>query len=265
MSLPFDPIVRLESRSPYRRDERKRRLARGWIWLMLAIAGVVAVAAAWIGRGERPRQFETARAERESATLSDGSSVELNAQTAFVVNFSGRERRVQFEHGEAMFTVTKDTSRPFVVETPAATLRVTGTAFNVRAPGAQRNEVTVFEGAVDVRAAQGGSEARLTPGQQGVVAQRGVEVRVLGESAAQDTVAWRQGQVVFNDTPLREALEHFAAYHVQKIVVDDAIADARLGGRYALNDVNGFLGAVERVLGGRIVREAGGVIRVTAR
>jgi len=42
-----------------------------------------------------------------------------------------------------------------------------------------------------------------------------VIVHPLPEGAAQDVVAWRRGQTVFDDTPLGEAVERFAAYHAR--------------------------------------------------
>jgi transmembrane sensor len=250
------------------RRRRRWRLAG----TMTALAAAIAIA--FMVVSGRPQEIATQRAERHTAALDDGSSVELNAQTTLVVDFNRRERRVRLSRGEALFTVAKDTTRPFLVETPTGTVRVTGTVFNVRAargtfgkPGAgDRVEVTVLEGNVRVRAANIATEEALTPGRQAVLDAAKAEVRDLPEGAAQDAVAWRQGQVVFHDTPLADALERFAAYHAQAIMADPRIADARLGGRYALDDLNGFLDAVERVLGGGIVRDpATGAIRVAPR
>jgi transmembrane sensor len=240
----------------------RRQRWRIYSGVMAAAAAVAILIAVLAGR---PREFATRIAERHVATLNDGSHIELNAQTSLSVDFSRSERRVRLMRGEALFTVAKDSTRPFLVETPSGVVRVTGTIFNVRAARDERVEVTVLEGNVRVRATNTPAETALVPGAQAVLAAEKVALRELPQGAAQDAVAWREGRVVFNDTPLAEALERFSGYHAQVIAADSGVADLRLGGRYALDDLNGFLDSLERVLGVRVVREANGTLRATAR
>jgi transmembrane sensor len=209
----------------------------------------------------RSREFTTQTAERHAAALADGSRVELNAQTALAVVFTKAERRVRLARGEALFTVAKDAARPFVVETPAGVVRVTGTVFNVRAAAAQRVEVTVLEGTVRVQPEHATEKtATLTADNQAVLRAENVETHTLHAGAAQDVAAWRQGQAVFEDTRLADAIERFAAYHVRRIAVDAAAADLRLGGRFSLDDLDGWLDFVQRVLPVRVARVDGAVV-----
>ena len=213
----------------------------------------------------RTLELTTTTAERHMTTLEDGSQAELNAQTTLVVDFKRDERRVRLMSGEALFTVAKDAKRPFVVETSIGSVRVTGTVFNVRAANTERVEVTVLEGTVRVRSSGNAAyEQPVTAGLQAAISNKAVIVRTLPEGAAQDATAWRQGQVVFNDTPLSEAIERFAAYHARAIVVDPKTANLRLGGRFSLDDLNGFLESIESVLPVQVSHQAGGDIRITA-
>lgn len=240
---------------------RTSRTWRRWLAAGTAAAAMIAVAFLVFGGA---REISTQAAERRLAVLDDGSHVELNARSAVAVRFDRTARRVHLLRGEALFTVARDTTRPFLVETPAGTVRVTGTIFNVRAAAADRVEVTVLEGRVRVQPrAHDATEASLAPGAQALLAANRAEVRELGEGAAQDVAAWRSGQAVFDGAPLREAAERFAAYHGRVIVIEDAAAGARLGGRYALDDFEGFLESIERVLGVRVRREAGGTVRIS--
>ena len=247
----------------------QRRRWPGVTAVMAAAAAVVLLLSVWLGRSH---DFSTQVAERHVATLADGSRVELNAQTELKVSFRRDERRVQLTHGEALFNVARDSARPFVVETPTGAVRVTGTVFNVRAahPAAvgagegERVEVTVLEGTVRVQAAAApvAAEAVLTPGHQASMSNAHVTVRELAAGAAQDIAAWRQGQAVFDDTPLADAMERFAAYQARKITVDAAAADLRLGGRYSLDDLDGLLDSIERFLPVRVMR--GDTVRIVA-
>ena len=241
------------------RAHRRWRMAVGVLAAAAAIVVCVAVLAG------RPRELATKTAERQAIALDDGSRVELNAQTSLAVNFRRGERRVRLVRGEAWFSVAKMPARPFVVETPAGVVRVTGTEFNVRAAQSEQVEVTVLAGTVHVRAA--GAEATdeaVTPGRQAVMGGGQVAVRSLVGGAAQDAVAWRQGQTVFDNTPLGDAIERFAAYHARTIAVDPAVADLRLGGRFSLGDLDGLLESVESVLPVHVLRGPDGQVRIVA-
>ncbi|HVS54418.1 MAG TPA: FecR domain-containing protein [Opitutaceae bacterium] len=241
-----------------RRVSRRRALIA-----LSAIAAAVAVLFAFLST--RPRNFETNAAERHVATLADGSQIELNAQTAIEVDFRRAERHVRLQRGEALFTVAKDASRPFVVETSQGVVRVTGTVFDVRSARDAQIEVTVLKGTVRVRSANAaiGDEV-LTPRRQATMTGEQIVVRDLPDDAAENAIAWRQGQAVFVDTPLAEAAERFATYHARSISVDREITDLRLGGRYSLADLDGWLDSVVRVLPVRVLRDPRGGIRIVA-
>jgi transmembrane sensor len=237
---------------------QRRRLLAG------ALAAAAGLALTWAVLRHRPDELSTRIAERHVAVLPDGSQVELNAQTVLDVDYRPAERRVRLRRGEALFTVSKDAARPFVVETPEGVVRVTGTVFNVRRT-TKKVEVTVLEGTVRLRAASAevGDEA-VARGGRAVMAGDAITVRELPAAEVQDTVAWRQGQAIFDDTRLGEAVERFAAYRAQPLTVDATVADLRIGGRYSLSDLDGLLRTVERVLPVRVVRETDGTVRIVA-
>src|SRR6185436_14038235 len=118
----------------------------------------------------------------------------------------------------ALFMVAKDSTRPFIVEPPTGSVRVTGTTFNVRSePSVAAFEVTVIEGSVQVR--PGEAAGPNSPGQVPLAAgdqfcARGGNAikQTLSETDLDDTLAWQYGQVVFRNTPLEEALARYARY-----------------------------------------------------
>ncbi len=211
----------------------------------------------------------TPAAHRQTLALVDGSRVELDARTQLRVAIGNGRRLVQLTSGEAFFTVAHDPSHPFVVETPAGTAQVTGTKFDVRVDSQSRLRVTVVNGTVLVRptAAGGGSGATLplTAGDQLSAGPDGIDVHLLSAASLDDTLAWRQGQVVFHDTPLREAIGAFARYHDQTVMVTPAAGQLRLGGRYSLDDLQGFLSALEQIEPVRINRRPDGTVQVSLR
>lgn len=236
-----------------------------WAGVMLTAAAAVVLGVRLSHSGTELRSIATPAAQRQELALADGSHVQLNARTDLVVELGRSERRVRLASGEAFFDVRRDPDRPFIVETPAGLVRVTGTHFDVRADSAEELEVTVAEGAVLVRPAAAPAPVSLSSGQQVSAGPDGAVVHRLTAAEVEDALAWRQGQIVFSGTPLREALARFARYHGRGITAAPAAADLRVGGRYSLDDLDGFFAALEQVLPVRVVRDLGGNIQVVPR
>jgi transmembrane sensor len=234
-----------------------RRFAVG-----LAAAG--AVLAAFVVWENRPQSLATHAAQRQALVLADGSHVDLNAQTSLSVRLRGSERRVRLDKGEAFFDVSKDPSRPFYVDTPLGTVRVTGTHFDVRLDTSESLVVTVVEGSVAVKPS-GGSDYSLKSRDQLTSSQGRASVAKLTARAADDAVAWREGRVVFDNEPLASAVERFAHYHGTQIDVAPEVATLELGGRFELDDLDHFLRDIALTLPIQVLRPSEGPIRIVAR
>lgn len=247
--LPAMDQLGLLPREPARRPASRRWRAWGG---GLAAAAALALAALWFVR--LPREMVTPAGQRQEVTLGDGSHVALNARTTLAVSLHGDRRRVRLDQGEAYFEVAKDPARPFFVETPAGTVRVTGTRFNVRADSAETLEVTVLEGSVAVLA--GGADRALAVNDQldfnGVAA----GVRRLEATAASEVIAWREGRVICESVPLRVVLGRYARYHGIPIEVDAAVETLPVGGIFNLDDLDGFLRDVRSMLPVHVLRDA---------
>ncbi|MDR1273953.1 MAG: DUF4974 domain-containing protein [Odoribacteraceae bacterium] len=155
-------------------------------------------------------------------TLPDGTSVTLNASSrlSFPRRFAGDERRVRLE-GEAFFDVTRDTARPFIVETGRAEVKVLGTRFNVAAyPDNAAGHATLVEGRVEVRV-PGQPVIELLPGEQAYRSGGAWEKRPV--DAGQYT-SWMKGKFLFKDTELEEIARQLSRWYD----VDISFADERL-------------------------------------
>jgi transmembrane sensor len=218
------------------------------------------------------RQFgniATPAAQRQTLTLADGTKVDLNAQTNIQIEIDGRGRKVRLASGEAFFAVHKDPSRPFIVETPTGSVRVTGTKFDVRTENADVLEVTVLEGSVQTH--PGDSNGRhttpilLKAGDTLLTSSGKLQRRNLSDAEVDDALAWRQGQVVLKDMPLREVLALFARYHGLGIAATPEVAELSVGGRFSLDDLEGFFGSLETALPVKVVRNLNGTVQVVHR
>lgn len=245
---------------------RATRLQRWRRRALPVLAAAATIAIAGLVTWMRPEKVETKSFERRTLALADGSRVELNAQTSLDVSLSRGERHVKFAHGEALFQVAHDPARPFFVETPRGVVRVTGTLFNVRENSAGAVEVTVIEGAVQVRLPEDAAvPVPLTPGNLAALGAGEIEVQRLSTEETQNVIAWRVGQAAFQGAPLAEALARFRPYHAGTIAVDEGAAVLNVGGRYSLDDLDGFLTAIEQALPVTVLRNPDGAVRVVSR
>jgi len=227
-------------------------------WSLPWFAGASLAAAAavafvfWLVRPDvQFESIETPAAHRQSLTLADGSRVELNARTSLRIENSRTERRVQLVTGEAYFVVSKDQKRPFIVETPAGSVRVTGTIFDVRSETASQLEVTVVEGSVQVSPRNTGNTlssdpVKLRAGDRLTTSPQLVDLKTLSATALEDALAWRQGQIVCNNMPLAEVADRFSHYHGRKIAVAPDAAELSIGGLYSLDDLDGFFAMLNK-------------------
>ncbi|MBL4790649.1 MAG: FecR domain-containing protein [Kordiimonadaceae bacterium] len=94
-------------------------------------------------------RYATAIGGQQDVTLPDGSLISLNTDTALTVDFSGEDRLVTLERGEAFFDIAKDKRRYFKVHAGSQTVTVLGTKFNIQKRG-QEYTVAVVEGLVAV-------------------------------------------------------------------------------------------------------------------
>jgi len=188
-------------------------------------------------------------------------------------DFRDVRRHVRLDRGEALFSVAKDPSHPFFVETPTGQIRVTGTVFNVRLAHGGRLEVTVLEGSVSVQATEIPKTAvttpsepfRLRPGEQLTLAPEAPQVRTLSPTDLENILAWKQGRIVFEAMPLLEAAARFEEFHERTIAVAPEVATLRLSGSYSLDNLESFFGALAEALPVLVASQPDGSFRINPR
>lgn len=216
-------------------------------------------------------QYETAVGEQRAITLRDGSRITLNTDTALAADLGKSSRHILLEHGEALFEVAHDASRPFIVETPFGSVRAVGTKFVVRVDDRQALSVLVTEGKVLVSDAKNAQftelAAAMVPLDSGqeleAVRGKNVVANVNAQEATRE-LAWREGNVVFNGESLATAAAEMQRYTTTKLVVDPSVSGYSVGGYFRTNDVDGFVSTIEAVFPVKAERSEG-VITLTAR
>jgi transmembrane sensor len=215
--------VRAPVRPPAARRGPARRRGSPLRWLTpiggFAVAAGLALAVLppTVLRPTTTTIYATGKGQHQRVALSDGSVIDLDAETRLRVTLAGSERRVALADGQAIFDVVHDARRPFVVEAGGREVRDVGTQFDVRERGGEFT-VTVARGSVEV----GSGSARpilLGPGQRLDVSPAGV-----GQLSAVDpaeTFSWRAGRLVYRAQPLADVVADLNRQFVEQTTIAD--------------------------------------------
>jgi transmembrane sensor len=237
-------------------DEFKRRMkpvaSRTTPWRALAASLVLGlgVASAWYFAAYDPNSYRSAIGGIKVVSLSDGSTITLNTNSAIRVALTTVERRIDLDRGEAFFEVAKDAQRPFVVRTAGKLVVAVGTKFSVfRGPLDTR--VVVTEGQVKVEELQGnGAVGPVTQVPAGGIAQAGpagVLVRHASVAEAETYMSWRSGYISLRNTELADAVAEFNRYNRKQLVIaDPSIAHLQVGGNLRAANVEAFVRVLEQ-------------------
>jgi transmembrane sensor len=243
---------------------RRRRFSAGRLAGVAAAAVLIAGASlvSWQAlrttshaRTESPpairAEYQTARGERATVELRDGTRVVLAPETK--LRIASNDRQV-YLNGEAAFTVTHDSTRPFsVIAAKGTEIRDIGTQFDVRAYPEERTvRVVVAQGSVSLRGAA--TEPVILPrGALGIV--DSAAVRVTRGVTTDRYLGWIQGNLTFTNARMADvAAELTRWFDLDVRLGSDKIADVRL--TLAVNDAPAdvTLEVIARAIDARVVR-----------
>ena len=151
--------------------------------------------------------------QRINITLVDGTNVWLNARTSlsYPVKFGKNNRQVVLD-GEAYFDVTKDKSKPFIVQTDNYNVEVLGTQFDVNAYSETGEfETTLMSGSVKVASASDSTQKITLKPNNKVYLQDGK----LHVTAVDDynPYRWKEGLICFKNETFTSIMKDFEKYY----------------------------------------------------
>jgi len=213
--------------------------------------------------------YRTAIGERSTVTLPDGSVATLNTDTVLRVAFTDRQRGVRLVRGQALFEVAHGKRTPFEVYAGDQVVTAVGTVFDVRIQD-EAVKVALVEGRVRVsrqassESAGPRTEMTMAPGEL-LEARHSQPMRVRRIDVARET-SWRSGMLVFDETPLGDAVAELNRYSRRKLVLgDQTIAKYNVSGGFKVGDEEEFARTVEQILPVDRVTSPDGTIRLSAR
>ena len=153
----------------------------------------------------------TQKGEKLTVMLPDGTLVKLNAESSLKYPKAFTDQREVYLTGEAFFEVARDTTKPFVVATRHLFTTALGTSFNINAYS-DAEEVTLLTG--KVRIDDDNRSEILLPGE--MVAYENGAIK-KSRNVPLHHVKWKDGILVFHETPLEEGIKELERWYGVKI------------------------------------------------
>lgn len=187
--------------------------------------------------------------------LPDGTSVLLNSDSriTYSQDFGVSSREVVLQ-GEGYFEVAHNREMPFYVKTEDVQVRVLGTKFNFRDyPEDGEAVVSLIEGKVALKnEIRQEAELVLLPDEQ-MVLNKKEKVMKKERMNAQSVLQWAEGRLLFDETPLLEAIRILErSYGVEIEFAEDSLKELRVYGNFSrmtqsINDILNALSATGKV------------------
>ncbi|WP_323635119.1 FecR family protein [Pectobacterium polaris] len=235
---PANNVVPLVAPTP---SPTRRRLG-----LAVAASVVMAVALGVYSQWNH-YDYSTQTGEQRLVTLSDGSKIQLDTDTALNVDYRSGMRQVQLARGEAYFDVAHDPSKAFVINAGFGQVRVLGTAFSVKRDG-EAIWVTVTRGRVQVSGGSLDRDTYLVANQQ-VHFTSNDKRPAIASLDAEQALSWRSGQVQFANTSLDDVLQTLKRYDKRYWVYDSSAAKhIKVNTVVNIHNIDEWLDGVQRVL-----------------
>lgn len=183
------------------------------IWIRSAAAVLIfVIASTFVFQSLNPSEINvrTGFGEQQSIELPDGSIVKLNANSSLTYkkHWDNQENREVLLQGEAFFEVEKktETGQKFSVTTKDLTVQVLGTVFNVNShQGATK--VFLEEGEINLILNGLKEQMLMVPGELITYSETSRKLPEKRQALPALHTSWKDGLILFNDTPLNEILE----------------------------------------------------------
>ncbi|ARP97110.1 FecR family protein [Bordetella genomosp. 13] len=212
--------------------------------------------ALWPSMREWGADYRTAVGEQRRVALAGDVRVVMNTRTSLSAWLEAGQQRVELLEGEATFECTH-VDRQLQIQAGAGSVRAGVASLGVRRLGGSVL-ITCLDGQADVL--HGSQRVALRTGQQVAYDDQGLQdvVTVADPLAA---ASWRDGVVVIDDLPLPQAVDEINRYRPGRVVlVNDALSERRLSGRFPIGDIDVALVQIERLLGATLRHGPGGLV-----
>lgn len=256
---------KIEQRLDPIKNEAKIRplLQRRWILRIAAAFLVLVVGRYVLNNYLTPAvKYEVVTTNEEAAKnpveLLDGSKIWLNAHSklTYFTTAVSKERRIKIE-GEAFFDVTKDASKPFVVELPNSEVTVLGTSFSVTETP-DNTIVNVATGKVKLSPKNSDQAITMQANERGVFSKKENQLKKEKLDDLND-LAWHSQKLSFNDTPLNQVIQTISSHYKTPILLENkSLASCPISATFDQKPIGTVIETLAIVMGAEIGQSING-------
>jgi transmembrane sensor len=224
--------------------KKERSLVHYMAWATAAVLTLAAFSYFWLYAPASTTPATETRADADSewiifagkdfVTLPDGTKVTMNegSELKYHRSFGETTREVSMK-GEAFFDVYHDVAHPFIVRTGNVSVRVLGTAFNVRTTPKQEVRVTVTRGKVQVADDKQKHTYGVLAGNQELAVNTATHESIRTDAEAPQSLAWTDRFLILDDVRFSEAADIIGRhYHVKINFVNPALKECGLNAKF---------------------------------
>lgn len=229
----------------------RRHVLRGALALAGAGVGATLLSRPGLPLAQLTADYRTGTAERRRFTLSDGSALALDAQSAVDVHFTRDQRLLVLRTGRLLVDA-RDEARPLSVRTPFGQVRATQARMSVAHLDTSARAWVLQHQAEVI--SQRGTRHLLQAGQGARF--DAMQVQPLALERIGET-AWQDGWLEAQDWSLGEVVDALRPYCRGVLRVSPQAAAMRVSGSFSLDHSDRALAALEQTLPLRVQRYLG--------
>lgn len=210
----------------------------------------------WPSPQELAADYRTRTAERRQIAVGDGITVELNTRSSLNVLHDANARRLELISGEAAISVSQQQPATLTVAAGGGAVHATDAQFNLRCEGG-RSVVTCHRGRVAI--AYAGTSVTVAEGKQASYSDGIVNAPAIVDPAV--VMAWRDGQLVFRQTPLADVVSEVNRYRNGRIILaNEALGRRPVEARIAIDRVDDLIALVKEAYGAKVTSLPGAIV-----
>lgn len=181
---------------------------------------------------------------KKNIKLPDSSMISLDKNSKIEVKYYKNKREIQLKEGKALFSVTPNKSRPFLVKTSNTLVEVLGTKFEIQKQK-DKVQISVVEGKVSVKHILTNSNLQTLAF---LKKSDSIEIDGFGKISNLKKVnekliaLWQKNKLLFKQTKLEEVIKEFSKYLDYKIVIENkSLKDLPISGNFSINDFDNLM------------------------
>lgn len=194
------------------------------------------------------KHIYTSNKELRDIVLPDGSKVILDAKTKLDIKYYSDKREVNISEGKALFEVSSNPNKPFIVNADMIKVEVLGTNFEVKNEK-DKIAVDVISGKVKVEQNKNNEFKQLAILTQGkhISFDKQSSKTVLKDIDIKNIASWKDGVLFFQDYSLQKAIDEFKKYKDIDIVIQKDIQKYSISGSFGIDDIDKFIFALSKI------------------